>query len=77
MAAVEVADFGAIMTYKRWDGERVDSSQEMWVAVHRALLNEVTFRAAGEDLAVPLDELSDFVDHLADVVIAKFVLVRR
>lgn len=51
--------------------------QDDWADVHTALLNEISFRAANHDLVVPVDELGDFTDHLADVVVANFELTRR
>lgn len=51
--------------------------QDDWAAVHTALLNELTWRAANEDLVVPVDRLSDLADNLADVVVANFELTRR
>jgi hypothetical protein len=39
--------------------------------------DELTWRAANQDLVVPVDRLTDLADHLADVVVGNFELTRR
>ena len=57
--------------------EPVMTAQEQWAAVHEALLNELRWRMAGKDLLITQDRADDFVDHLADVVVANFELTPR
>lgn len=51
--------------------------QEQWRAVHQALLNELRFRMAGQDLLVTEATADDLVDSLADVVVGNFELTSR
>ncbi|HEU5271936.1 MAG TPA: hypothetical protein VFU36_18585 [Jatrophihabitans sp.] len=51
--------------------------QEQWRAVHEALLHELRWRMAGEDLLITQDRADDLVDNLADVVVANFELIPR
>lgn len=57
--------------------EPVMTAQEQWAAVHEALLHELRWRMGGKDLLITQDRADDFVDHLADVVNANFILTPR
>lgn len=52
-------------------------NKETWAAVHMVLLDELRFRAGSDALVIQPDWLSEFADHLADVVVANFELEPR
>ena len=55
----------------------MSKQKDIWAAVHAVLLAEITFRSGSMPLTIQLGDLDDFVDHLADVVVAKFVVAPR
>jgi hypothetical protein len=59
------------------NGESVEQGQETWLVVHTAILGELESRANSGPLTIEPDQLNDWADHLADVILGRFKVSPR